>query len=129
LTWSPAAATVAQTYANTCLDASSSSPFGENIQAIRANDPANNIVDAVSTWLAEQPYYSITDNECTEPAPPDGTGTCNDYTQVVWNSTTLVGCARTFCTQLSPFADSPNWYFIVCEYTLPGNDGNKPYPY
>jgi pathogenesis-related protein 1 len=128
LSWSPAIATVAQTFSNSCLyDAINVSPYGQNLQAIRSDDPANNFVDAVSAWLAEQPYYSISNNKSTEPAPPDGTGTCNDYTQVVWNTTTQVGCARTFCTQNSPIADSPHWYFIVCEYSQPGNDGNRPY--
>jgi len=130
LTWSPTLATVAQTYANACL-APIGSPFGENLQSIRANDPANNMVDAVSAWLAEEPFYSLTNNKCTEPDPPDGSGTCSHYTQIVWNSTPppprQVGCARTFCTQHSPFDDSPNWYFVVCEYNPAGNDSDRPY--
>jgi hypothetical protein len=87
--------------------------------------------DAVSAWLSEQPFYSITNNKCTEPAPPDGTGTCDDYTQIVWEATTpqppLVGCARTFCTQHSPFAASPHWYFVVCEYQPGRIKGDRPY--
>lgn len=127
LTWSPAIATVAQTQANTCFDVPSGLPYGENIYAVPADDPANTMKDAVSAWLAEQPYYAITNNKCTEPAPPDGSGTCDHYTQVVWQTTAVVGCARTFCTQHSPFVGSPTWYFVVCEYLPASTKGERPY--
>ncbi len=128
LTWSTSAATVAQTYANACFDVPSGLPgFGENLYAVPSSNPANTMKDAVSAWLAEEPYYAITNNKCTEPAPPGGSGTCDHYTQVVWSATTLVGCARTLCTQHSPFDGSPNWYFVVCEYVPASNKGARPY--
>jgi Cysteine-rich secretory protein family len=132
LTWSASAAAVAQTYANACFDVPSGLPYGENLYAIAADDPANTMKDAVSSWLGEQPYYSITNNKCTDPAPPDGNGTCDDYTQIVWSASVpiappLVGCARTFCTQHSPFAASPHWYFVVCEYLPASTKGARPY--
>jgi hypothetical protein len=132
LTWSLTFATVAQTYANACFDVPSGLPgFGENLYAIPADDPANTMKDAVTSWLGEEPYYSITNNKCTDPAPPDGNGTCDDYTQIVWEGTVppapMVGCARTFCTQHSPFAASPHWYFVVCEYLPVRIKGQRPY--
>jgi hypothetical protein len=128
LTWSVPAATVAQTVANGCRYQHSGVPgFGESINHALAGDPPSTIRDAVAVWMGEQPYYNYADNTCTEPAEPDGTGTCNDYTQAVWSTTTQVGCAITLCTQHSPYAGNVPWYFTVCEYLPTGNTGGKPY--
>lgn len=127
LTWSSAAAAVAQTVANGCRYQHSGVPYGESINAAPVADPAPTMRDAIAVWLGEQPYYSYADGTCTEPAPPDGTGTCNDYTQAVWRTTLQVGCAITLCTQHSPFPGGGDWYFTVCEYLPAGNTGGQPY--
>lgn len=128
LTWSGAAATVAQTVANGCRYQHSGVPgFGESINHAVVADPAPTIRDAIAVWLGEQANYSYADNTCTEPPEPDGTGTCNDYTQAVWRTTVQVGCAITLCTQHSPFPGGGDWYFTVCEYVPVGNTGGQPY--
>jgi len=129
LTWSAAAATVAQTVANGCRYQHSGVPgFGESINPLPVTDPAPTFRDAIAVWLGEQANYSYVDNTCTEPPMPDGTGTCADYTQAVWRTTTQVGCAMTLCTQHSPLQGGGNdWYFTVCEYLPTGNTGGQPY--
>ncbi len=128
LAWSSPVATIAQTYSDLCNYAHSMRPgYGENIYAAASTDPnfAATMKDAVLAWSSEQPYYNYANNTCSAPSPP---GTCGHYTQVVWDTTSQVGCGLTRCTQNSPFGDMyPTWYFVVCNYLLPGNDGSKPY--
>lgn len=74
-------------------------PFGENLAAGFADGPS-----AVKAWYDEgQTYDYSTHNEY------------NHFTQVVWKSTTKVGCAYKDCL-------STGWQkYIVCEYSPAGN--------
>jgi pathogenesis-related protein 1 len=68
-----------------------------------------NVVDA---WGNEVKDYDYASNSCH--------GVCGHYTQVVWKSTTEVGCGMAFCSDKAQV-----W---VCQYTPPGNMvGKKPY--
>ncbi len=121
LTWDASIASMAQSYANQCHYAHSGTPgYGENIYAAAGFTPT--LHDAVAAWAAEQPYYDYAANTCASGK------VCGHYTQVVWDTTALVGCGKSYCTQNSPFGSSfPDWYLIVCNYSPAGNDGSRPY--
>ena len=118
LTWSDAAATVASAWAAKCTWSHNAGRgnYGENIAAAtNALTPAS----VVAMWAGEAKDYDYATNGCT--------GVCGHYTQLVWRSTTAVGCAIQRCTTGSPFSGG-TWYFAVCDYSPPGNyTGNKPY--
>jgi hypothetical protein len=77
----------------------------------------------VRAWADEVADYDYENNSCV-------TGEqCGHYTQVVWRTTTRVGCATKVCTKNSPFgAQAPTWQYWVCNYDPPGNyQGQRPY--
>lgn len=127
MAWSDTIATAALTYASQCHYAHSGNPlYGENIYAYATTGShVPTLGEATLAWADEEPYYNYSSNTCSAPNPP---GTCGHYTQVVWRTSTQVGCGLVYCTQNSPFG-SPfnNWYFAVCNYDPPGNSGGKPY--
>ncbi|MGV1100049.1 CAP domain-containing protein [Thiovibrio sp. JS02] len=72
--------------------------------------------DVVASWGSEKKWYSHRNNSCNA---PDGAG-CGHYTQMVWKTTTEVGCAAAICEDQSQI-----W---VCNYAPAGNVvGRKPY--
>lgn len=65
-------------------------------------------------WASEKPDYNYAANTC----PPDKK--CGHYTQMVWRTTTEVGCGMTICPDKGQI-----W---VCSYNPAGNwEGEKPY--
>nr|CAB3446579.1 unnamed protein product [Digitaria exilis] len=61
-------------------------------------------------------YYNCSDNSCSATG-----GSCRQYTQVVWENTTRVGCATVTC-------DAQQGTFVVCDYDPLGNlVGERPY--
>ncbi len=67
--------------------------------------------EAVSLWVAEGQYYDDATNTCSAPG-----NTCGHYTQVVWSSTTGVGCTLASCG------------IAVCDFSPGGNlDGEPAY--
>jgi pathogenesis-related protein 1 len=87
---------------------------GENIAA---GEPTLTIAQANSGWIDEKSIYTYATNTC------DTTGMkeCGHYTQIVWKTTTSVGCAIVNCTTNSPFGDGRPWTFAVCDYAPAGN--------
>jgi uncharacterized protein YkwD len=132
LQWDPIAAQVALAYASECMfmhNPNASAQYdsmggkgglGENIAS---GAPTQTVAGAVASWVGEEANYDHATNTC---APGDE---CGHYTQIVWSTTTGVGCAKVHCTTNSPFgAKFPDWDFSVCDYSPPGNYvGMSPY--
>jgi pathogenesis-related protein 1 len=129
LCWSSGLASTAQTWADGCSYGHNPSlgalNYGENICASAYSgspppgyDPP---IDAVNAWASEPVDYDYSTNTCSS--------VCGHYTQMVWRSTQTVGCAFANRSTNSPFGPSfPNWTFVVCDYSPPGNFiGQQPY--
>jgi len=68
------------------------------------------------SWGSENQWFDYSNNKCNAPAGRS----CGHYTQVVWKSTTEVGCGNAVCGDSSQV-----W---VCNYSPAGNmAGQKPY--
>jgi pathogenesis-related protein 1 len=117
LTWNPDAAAVAQAWASSLLatDTFDYNPdagnVGENIYLESGADPATSGDRAFASWAAEAASYSWDTDACAD--------ACGDFTQLVWASTTSVGCGMA--------TDGTTTYW-VCDYAPPGNlTGQRPY--
>jgi len=123
LTWDTTLASQAQTYAAKCTFAhSGTSGVGENIfaNAPSSTNNAATATSAVNSWVGEKSNFNCAANTCASGQ------VCGHYTQVIWDSTTHVGCAVQQCSINTPFGSSfPNWNFVVCQYTPPGNYVNE----
>ncbi|CAM6003440.1 unnamed protein product [Sphagnum balticum] len=90
--------------------------YGENLYDGYGDGSWTSPEAAVDSWVREKIYYDEPTNTCSA---PEGE-TCLHYTQVVWSSTTDLGCASVPCQDGSTF--------IMCSYYPPGNwDGERPY--
>ena len=70
----------------------------------------------VESWASEEKWFDPETNGCNAPANE----TCGHYTQLVWRTTTEVGCGKAVCADHSQV-----W---VCSYDPPGNIiGRQPY--
>lgn len=102
LEWSATLAQSAQNFVNTCPSGHSNSGYGENLAFASYTQTPSGVVDR---WYSEEPSYNYNN-------PSFSAG---HFTQVVWKSTTKVGCA-----QINTCAGS--WSSIaVCQYDPPGN--------
>ncbi|KAJ8512598.1 hypothetical protein OPV22_003032 [Ensete ventricosum] len=96
-----------------CTMEHSQGPYGENLFWGSGQDWK--AADAVKTWAAERDNYNSSDNSC---APEK---MCGHFTQIVWNSTARVGCARVECI-------AGAGVIVVCDYDPPGNwVGERPF--
>ena len=128
------AAGTAQAYADSCNGLTHSprdSVFrgpntGENIFVSSPTAPTPAI--AVQKWEDESNFYIYATNSSTDPADPKKQ--VGHYTQLVWSSTTAVGCGVSHCAINSPFGGFNNGEYdlVVCQYTPAGNFvGERPY--
>ncbi len=131
LTWSTWLASFAQTWAdhlandNNCdLTHRSGSErllngatTGENLAAGWFSPDYNgyrwSAADVIASWAGEKADYNFATKSCAAGEA------CGHYTQIVWKTTTAVGCARARCT------GGEVW---VCNYLPAGNYvGQNPY--
>jgi len=116
LTWSNELAEYAQNWANKlaargCILEHSKSQYGENIYWSSYRSLPEDVVDS---WASEQKYFNHDNQECKTGA------VCGHYTQIIWEDTKMVGCAKAVCED-----GSEVW---VCFYSPAGNVlGQKPY--
>jgi pathogenesis-related protein 1 len=120
--WSNDLAKQAQNWASQCNFSHSANPgSGENLYVdSNVNESAPTAGPyAVAAWAAEKSDYDISDNSCS--------GVCGHYTQMIWKTTTSVGCAVVNCSSnVQNFSSSGT--MVVCEYSPPGNVlGQTPY--
>merc|ERR1711977_335409 len=131
LTYSNELAAVAQEIASSCVyahDTTVESTTGNGVygQNIAAGLTADEVTDVITNlWYnaevnAYSPYYGQ--------ANPGGN--FNDYghfTQVVWQGTTVVGCATQDCSAngLANVGSNVPPYFTVCNYYEAGNYGGE----
>ena len=88
-----------------CRCVHSAGPYGENI--FWGTGKGWRATDAVRSWALEHYDYDPESNTCK-------TGRmCGHYTQIVWNATVMVGCARESCIG--------GGIIIICSYHPPGN--------
>ncbi|XP_042467520.1 pathogenesis-related protein PRB1-2-like [Zingiber officinale] len=116
VTWNNTVAAYAQTYANQrigdCKLVHSNGPYGENL--FWGSGDGFTAAFAVRAWADEKQYYNYASNSCAAGKE------CGHYTQVVWRSSTQIGCARARCKS--------GGVFIICSYYPPGNYvGERPY--
>ncbi|KAJ8023543.1 Peptidase inhibitor 16 [Holothuria leucospilota] len=69
------------------------------------------VIAPVTSWHDEVKNYTYEDNKCDEGA------ICGHYTQVIWASTTAVGCGIKHCPSLIiPHVGEWNGWMFVCNY-------------
>ncbi|RJE23033.1 hypothetical protein PHISCL_04638 [Aspergillus sclerotialis] len=114
LVWNDALVSYARDWAQSCMWKHSHGPYGENLAYGYPNATA-----AVCAWGDESIKYDFL-------TPTGFTEETGHFTQLVWKSTTDVGCAAVDCGYNStpPKNGSPEraqgWY-VVCEYLPAGN--------
>ncbi|CAH0478521.1 unnamed protein product [Peronospora belbahrii] len=90
---------------------------GINVFKSTSTDSPTVIEEAINAWVIEPSLSNI--GSVVPPAVAGdgvGAGLYNAYTQVVWASTTNVGCAMAPCSGGS---------MVVCQYSPAGNDGKS----
>jgi|GEM_PF-263248 len=120
LVWDCSLAATAQAWADTCPSGhSGTSGMGENIYwsgSTRLSTPAQ----VVGAWASELSAYEYSINYCDgAPYTVDNFAGCGHYTQIVWRTTTRVGCG--YANNCSSGRTQP-W---VCNYAPAGNIYNS----
>jgi hypothetical protein len=116
LVWSSSLASGAAQWASQCRWEHSNAG-GENLFAAGGYP-----VDTLYTYAGETWYSEVSAYDFNNPQNSDFWD-IGHFTQMVWASTSELGCARAMCPggQNSPFGTSGNWLFVVCRYSPPGN--------
>ena len=114
MVWDCMLANLAQAWANRgAFEHRTDTSFGENIFV--SSNPGEPVATVVKTWLGERSNWTNRPGVCTAGK------VCTHYTQVMWKTTTLVGCG---VNRKSPGI----WKtLVVCNYSPAGNSGGPPY--
>ncbi len=85
----------------------------------------------VQDWVNEKQYWKGgtfgSPDSCQAPGQAPGRG-CGHYTQMVWRTTTEVGCGTATLDGKTSRGLSGHWATLVCRYSPEGNwEGQKPY--
>ncbi|HWO21420.1 MAG TPA: CAP domain-containing protein [Kofleriaceae bacterium] len=131
LVWDPTLAATAAAWVAMCRDQqaptglidhnpnrSVGQPYyvGENVYGTTALPSSSTAQQAVNSWASEAVNYNYATNTCAAGS------VCGHYTQIVWRSTTKIGCALGDCPSLR-YRTS-----LVCDYGPGGNiSGQRPY--
>ena len=89
------------------------------------------VVDLVRSWSEEKRHYSFpAPKDCTPHCPWLCSGpVCSHYTQMVWASSSRLGCAINTCSSINVWGNT--WQqavYLVCNYAIKGNwIGEAPY--
>ncbi|GHJ85726.1 hypothetical protein NliqN6_2128 [Naganishia liquefaciens] len=111
LTWNATLATFAKNYASQCKFAHSGGPYGENLASSYGySDP---IGTGLTGWEKEAAQYDYNN--------PTFSPTTGHFTQMVWKSTTQLGCALITCPAKTLYQASSSSSYLICEYYKPGN--------
>lgn len=112
LVWNDTLADSARRWSEGCVFEHSDSDAGENL----ANGYANT-TQSIEAWALERMKYNY-----NKPGFDDDTG---HFTQLVWASTSSVGCGRTACDDEDNDDDDDDdklrGVYVVCEYWPKGN--------
>lgn len=91
-------------------------PYGENLYWGYDSRQRKTAKDAVASWVNEKVDYNKQTGKCNPGK------VCGHYTQIVWKSTTQVGCASVVCN------DQFKSNYFICSYSPAGNVGDqRPY--
>jgi len=121
LIWDQGLAESADTHSQKCVWKHSGTG-GENLYAHSGR--SGSIKSAVGLWVAEEKDYHY------DTVGSKQNGVVGHYTQVMWSSTTRVGCAKHYCNPIVK-TDGTNLFtgeIITCQYRSSGNWVGR-YPY
>lgn len=107
LVWNDQVTPAAKSEVSSCVYDHSTGPYGENIAA---GEPS--IEQVVSDWV-----NGPEENLAYNPSNP----TYSHFTQVIWQSTKSLSCARKTCSPLRGTGSPETIVFWGCEYFPPGN--------
>ncbi|EXJ69906.1 uncharacterized protein A1O5_06979 [Cladophialophora psammophila CBS 110553] len=125
LTWSDQMASIAAQIAASCVYAHDTSTGGGGYgQNIGAGAPPSGI----PAMITDEMYNGEINFYPAYGVEPDMSNfeKWGHYSQIVWKSTTAVGCATQYCPNgLANTGGNVSPYFTVCNYSPPGNFGGE----
>lgn len=129
VSWNTSIAASAAAYAATCVyeHDPANNVFGENLYVAYASTLTvpRALNDSVEAWYSEVAFYNY-----SNPSVPTTAGEqVGHFTQLVWASTTSVGCGIMVCPDGvfnldgTVFWNAPNVHYVVCRQVAAGARG------
>ncbi|KAM8996895.1 peptidase inhibitor R3HDML [Ara ararauna] len=92
---------------------------------------SSSVINMVKSWHQEKQHYSFPHpQECNPRCPSKCSGSvCSHYTQMVWASSSRLGCALSTCSNIRVWGSTlRHAVLLVCNYAFKGNwQGEVPY--